>query len=258
MLKSPVALFTRAWIEIFTAPPLVHGYLVALFTRAWIEIFSSICLSDLTFRRPLHEGVDWNVDGYRTMCNSAWSPSSRGRGLKSSIPPTTLLKPSSPSSRGRGLKFLISCQPERTIKVALFTRAWIEIIELSKTIAALKVALFTRAWIEMSRHHLQICLPLVALFTRAWIEIYCWQNLVLSLTVALFTRAWIEILDIITQFRLLWSPSSRGRGLKYVERTHSHIITKSPSSRGRGLKSAIRTTWKNLSVSPSSRGRGLK
>ena len=33
-----VALFTRAWIEIAIAAPVIISILVALFTRAWIEI----------------------------------------------------------------------------------------------------------------------------------------------------------------------------------------------------------------------------
>ena len=35
----------------------------------------------------------------------------------------------------------------------------------------MKVALFTRAWIEMVKHHLTVYTCHVALFTRAWIEI---------------------------------------------------------------------------------------
>ena len=34
----PVALFTRAWIEIDPMLPVVPSISVALFTRAWIEI----------------------------------------------------------------------------------------------------------------------------------------------------------------------------------------------------------------------------
>ena len=35
----PVALFTRAWIEIVSITVSVATPVVALFTRAWIEIF---------------------------------------------------------------------------------------------------------------------------------------------------------------------------------------------------------------------------
>ena len=55
-----VALFTRAWIEIFKQPLRKYRRKVALFTRAWIEI--TLCEKGLGVR---------------------WSPSSRGRGLKS-------------------------------------------------------------------------------------------------------------------------------------------------------------------------------
>ena len=54
-----VALFTRAWIEIYFVRIRTRFYLVALFTRAWIEIPSGK-LSPL-----------WDL-----------SPSLRGRGLK--------------------------------------------------------------------------------------------------------------------------------------------------------------------------------
>ena len=37
-----VALFTRAWIEIFTLPLDMTAKRVALFTRAWIEIYDGI------------------------------------------------------------------------------------------------------------------------------------------------------------------------------------------------------------------------
>ena len=39
---------------------------------------------------------------------------------------------------------------QKVIKVALFTRAWIEISNNSSIYAKLPVALFTRAWIEMA------------------------------------------------------------------------------------------------------------
>ena len=53
-----VALFTRAWIEIFMELKLISTILVALFTRAWIEIRDSAALSGVSLGRPLHEGVD--------------------------------------------------------------------------------------------------------------------------------------------------------------------------------------------------------
>ena len=55
------------------------------------------------------------------------------------------------------------------------------------------VALFTRAWIEMLSFALTLHKNSVALFTRAWIEIACVCAYVEKCYVALFTRAWIEI-----------------------------------------------------------------
>ena len=80
LLPSPVALFTRAWIEIDknytidigTKSPSLRGrglklrgltlsapsQPVALFTRAWIEIPFSVAKIGKDFGRPLYEGVD--------------------------------------------------------------------------------------------------------------------------------------------------------------------------------------------------------
>ena len=56
------------------------------------------------------------------------------------------------------------------------------------------VALFTRAWIEMVTTQYFIPKIFVALFTRAWIEIKDIPDEIVFVTVALFTRAWIEML----------------------------------------------------------------
>ena len=56
-----------------------------------------------------------------------------------------------------------------------------------------KVALFTRAWIEMTTPSANRACVTVALFTRAWIEIAEGVYLNDNTAVALFTRAWIEI-----------------------------------------------------------------
>ena len=55
---KPVALFTRAWIEIRVAHIRYIPLCVALFTRAWIEIFLHLELTKGVPCRPLHEGVD--------------------------------------------------------------------------------------------------------------------------------------------------------------------------------------------------------
>ncbi len=62
---------------------------------------------------------------------------------------------------------------------------------------AISVALFTRAWIEILYHFITLYMFLVALFTRAWIEITRVIQTYGYGTVALFTRAWIEI-DMIS------------------------------------------------------------
>ena len=99
----------------------------------------------------------------------------------------------SPSSRGRGLKSL-QIKPKLTaLQVALFTRAWIEITCQIRQRVNILVALFTRAWIEMGSFYALGAFTSVALFTRAWIEMALPLAKPLLLFVALFTRAWIEI-----------------------------------------------------------------
>ena len=55
---KPVALFTRAWIEIQALATALGPQEVALFTRAWIEIMEYRLAFKDYVRRPLHEGVD--------------------------------------------------------------------------------------------------------------------------------------------------------------------------------------------------------
>ena len=144
-----VALFTRAWIEIFlsfhclyyNASPSLRGRglkyrwnvllrfkpKVALFTRAWIEIILYNTKYLKRLRRPLYEGVDWNIQIILAVCLS--------------------------------------------VLVALFTRAWIEMLPYHLALIDRRVALFTRAWIEIAVIISTNVYHDVALFTRAWIEI---------------------------------------------------------------------------------------
>ena len=152
MVKSElrvVALFTRAWIEIAQGKQERKNFPVALFTRAWIEISAEKNKLDKTVCRPLHEGVDWNDINDIQYKNTVESPSSRGRGLKWRIVGESLAMNT----------------------VALFTRAWIEIIKFGNKYRRNSVALFTRAWIEINSRTYSTCIFAVALFTRAWIEI---------------------------------------------------------------------------------------
>ena len=78
----------------------------------------------------------------------------------------------------------------------------------------LGVALFTRAWIEILDWESSLIYDTVALFTRAWIEMLDIERLNELFKVALFTRAWIEITWNKAPIHSGLSPSSRGRGLK--------------------------------------------
>ena len=122
-----VALFARAWIEIYfekmtgvngQGRPLCEGVdwnthvvknisalQVALFARAWIEIVSATVLSTVNKRRPLCEGVDWNtVTGVAT-------DTVIGRPLCEGVDWNSM-----------------TANMHISWDVALFARAWIEII----------------------------------------------------------------------------------------------------------------------------------
>ena len=61
----------------------------------------------------------------------------------------TLTVTGSPSLRGRGLKYHTYQENLLPSPVALFARAWIEMVHFFKNGKIFKVALFARAWIEM-------------------------------------------------------------------------------------------------------------
>ena len=131
----------------------------------------------------------------------------------------------------------IVTQKHRLLAVALFTRAWIEIMTLKAHSIRWVVALFTRAWIEIPlgipEHKGKRSPSSRGRGLKSIIRKYC----PLSTKVALFTRAWIEIADKLGLLFIVWSPSSRGRGLKYGRVDDAGRLGWSPSSRGRGLKS---------------------
>ena len=123
-----VALFTRAWIEINKKWILVRRICVALFTRAWIEILTE----NQTLPDP--ESPSSRGRGLKSMTEYGeedikLSPSSRGRGLKYNITAKEHHVIESPSSRGRGLKCMFRLVLLSIPHVALFTRAWIEIVD---------------------------------------------------------------------------------------------------------------------------------
>ena len=56
------------------------------------------------------------------------------------------------STRVRGLKFLITFKDIPNLSVALYTSAWIEIIDCTTLPSGGDVALYTSAWIEITCH----------------------------------------------------------------------------------------------------------
>ena len=69
------------------------------------------------------------------------------------------------------MKLSLCGHVKRQCKVALFMRAWIEIISECFNLKTYSVALFMRAWIEIDGGAKFVKICFVALFMRAWIEI---------------------------------------------------------------------------------------
>ena len=145
----------------------------------------------------------------------------------------------SPSLRGRGLKSSSNRRNCCWNGVALFTRAWIEMLVISIYLRQFPVALFTRAWIEIRISTYEKC-PYQC---RPLYEGVDWNNYIVlkqyklfkspslrgrglkfeivdvqsdTVIVALFTRAWIEIKAYKKHYLRWGSPSLRGRGLKLL------------------------------------------
>ncbi|EDS00228.1 hypothetical protein EUBSIR_01903 [[Eubacterium] siraeum DSM 15702] len=99
-------------------------------------------------------------------------------------------------------------------QVALFTRAWIEMITNDSNTLSITSPSSRGRGLKFEDLKMRGQVLTVALFTRAWIEITQARFFAKITAVALFTRAWIEIAKSAVYCRRRKSPSSRGRGLK--------------------------------------------
>ena len=71
---------------------------------------------------------------------------------------------------------MLGSPSESIVVVTLFTRVWIEIIDICKETITITVTLFTRVWIEIVWTP-NICYNrIVTLFTRVWIEIIIFKH----------------------------------------------------------------------------------
>ena len=167
-------------------------------------------------------------------------------------------------------------------KVALYTSAWIEIINLNLIGGNKFVALYTSAWIEITR--LYPCLScagmshstrvrglkfmmfppyfrggLVALYTSAWIEIVSFAT-VMPCNVSRTLHECVDwnALVYFCALPVSQSHSTRVRGLKWVWHGNQSGGAVSHSTRVRGLKSQKIATVNNFKPSHSTRVRGLK
>ena len=58
----PVALYARAWVEMAEPDNRNLPYTVALYARAWVEMVETLAIPLRTSCRPLREGVGRNFD----------------------------------------------------------------------------------------------------------------------------------------------------------------------------------------------------
>ena len=276
-----VALFTRAWIEIVAdekesvkagSRPLYEGvdwnivYIITCLCENWSPSLRGRGLKSCAYchlqffphRRPLYEGVDWNPHLTPCQCEQlvalftrawieikilsheafkTWSPSLRGRGLKSTSDTVPVWATASPSLRGRGLKYPLSCVHVWLCLVALFTRAWIEI----DTPFFILLSMSSRPLYEGVDWNYFLLLSLFVSRRRPLYEGVDWNPM--------------RKTSITTRRK---SPSLRGRGLKWLQQLLWYTTIVSPSLRGRGLKFNLLKNLLDRVVSPSLRGRGLK
>ena len=136
------------------------------------------------------------------------------------------------STRERGLKFVRLDSVGRDWLVALYERAWIEIMRHSKPAFFLHLGRSLRESVDWN--HFKIIsfqiLHEVALYERAWIEIFFPLALSFRGMVALYERAWIEISQSSQTSSYRTSLSTRERGLKYscsIRRIHTAVQSRS-------------------------------
>ena len=121
-----VALFARAWIEIFYFHYNLWLLKVALFARAWIEIRSVAAKAQELMRRPLCEGVDWNRK-HNFICKAKpCRPLCEGVDWNKSLAGTDFEIIGRPLCEGVDWNSIVS-RGLFYFWVALFARAWIEI-----------------------------------------------------------------------------------------------------------------------------------
>ena len=129
---SSVALFARAWIEILNAGLYLSAYTRSPSSRGrGLKLCERHSFQKQT-RSPSSRGRGLKCPQSASAVTCRMSPSSRGRGLKYELIRIKLLFQSSPSSRGRGLKSLSTFADSWILPVALFARAWIEMIKADK------------------------------------------------------------------------------------------------------------------------------
>ena len=123
------------------------------------------------------------------------------------------------------------------VAVALFTRAWIEIIFFDEIQPENKSPSSRGRGLKSPLDSVAVAGDTVALFTRAWIEIDAQYRVSQSCRSSPSSRGRGLKCYILALFLAFWwSPSSRGRGLKLFKAREITVYRKSPSSRGRGLK----------------------
>ena len=186
--------------------------------------------------RPLHEGVDWNIVTHNSVNCYFSRPLHEGVDWNCSTICSCCRHTRRPLHEGVDWNYFASAAWHFDF-VALFTRAWIEILFTKCMIVFCIVALFTRAWIEIFLILEYLSIYLVALFTRAWIEI----RFTINLQKCEQCRPLHEGVDwnVFAVFVWAWPfcrPLHEGVDWNKIRLLYAYDRCKSPSSRGRGLK----------------------
>ena len=142
--------------------------------------------------RIFYRCVDWNLTLIVFIILIPVSHLLQMRGLKQKNNNNSTQSSESHLLQMRGLKRFWKCAPLMWYKVASFTDAWIETININIWICVGRVASFTDAWIETACALVNWTSKPVASFTDAWIETDWLPSPGGIAKVASFTDAWIE------------------------------------------------------------------
>ena len=188
---------------------------VALFTRAWIEMYRPVLPCIQFFGRPLYEGVDWNVLWYMPALDVSCRPLYEGVDWNKFVVVKVAVYCSRPLYEGVDWNGRYKAVYGSLQHVALFTRAWIEIVEhLKIENGTVSRPLYEGVDWNIANEGISLVENASPSLRGRGLKYEIAQDKNRKHLVALFTRAWIEISIGRPLIGRFLSPSSRGRGLK--------------------------------------------